>query len=131
MTLPTLNTLLRMHWSKRRRMQQEVAWECMRAMRLSGIRIDSPIEHCDIVIVRHSRREPDPDGMPGTAKLLLDALQPRSKTHPCGLGVIADDGPKCIRRLEVRHAQAVRCRSAGHLTEIGILEVRNDLKRIG
>lgn len=127
MTLPTLNVLLRMHWSKRRRLQQEVAWECMRAMRLASIRADKPMDRCEVRIVRHSRREPDPDGLPGTAKLLLDALQPRSKVHPCGLGLIVDDGPKCIRKLTVQHAKALRIKADGHLTQVFVTEVCDEL----
>lgn len=41
--------------------------------------------------------------MPSTAKLLLDVLQPASKRHPGGLGVIADDSSRCIELPHMEH----------------------------
>jgi hypothetical protein len=123
MTLPTLNVMLRMHWSKRRRLQQTVSWEIMRALRLGGWNPSRPLNRCDVEIVRHSRREPDRDGLASTAKLILDALQPASKTHPCGLGVIREDDSTCIRHLDVRHATSVGRKV--ERTDIIIREVRD------
>ncbi len=121
LTVPPLNRFLRMHWSKRRKLQKEVSWLLQLGLHgagFHGIRKHLPLRRCDIDIVRFSRREPDPDGLPATAKPLLDALQPLSKTHPFGLGVIAEDSSECIRRLTVRHSKGA------NRTEVTIHEVR-------
>lgn len=128
-TLPTLNVLLRMHWAKRRKLQEEVAWMLRSEMGVvfrypSSGRARTewlakiPLKHCRIRIVRHSRREPDPDGLDSTAKLILDALQPCSKTHPFGLGIIENDNRECIGKPEVVHAKG------SNATVITITEVR-------
>lgn len=103
-TLPTLNTLLRLHWAKRRRIQSRVSQLVWLELRRQGIRRDIPIAKCRIRIRRYSRRSPDVDSLPSTGKLLLDVLQPSSRTHPQGLGLIADDTPECIVDYQVEHA---------------------------
>lgn len=103
-TLPTLNMLLRLHWSKRRRIQSRVSQLVWLDLQRQGIRLSAPIGRCRIRIRRYSRRSPDVDSLPSTGKLLLDVLQPASKTHPQGLGVIADDTPECIVEYRVEHA---------------------------
>jgi hypothetical protein len=101
MTLPTPNTLLRMHWAKRRRMQRQVCKLVWIALRETGIRMGAPLDRCRVLVTRYSRRRPDVDAKNGTAKLLLDVLQPSSKRHPEGLGVIADDTDTCIVEFHV------------------------------
>lgn len=101
--LPTINVLMRMHWAKRRTLGKEVATMIWAAMRQARIAQSEPIHQCRIEIMRSARREPDPDNLPSTAKLILDALQPASKRHPIGLGVIADDSSKCVKALIVKH----------------------------
>jgi len=102
-TLPTLNMLLRLHWSKRRRIQSRVSQLVWLEMQRQGLRPASPITRCRIRIRRYSRRSPDVDSLPSTGKLLLDVLQPASRAHPQGLGVIADDTPECIVDYKVEH----------------------------
>lgn len=134
-TIPTLNVFIRMHWAKRRKLQEEVAWILQAAIDSATRRgrqvhraewiAKIPLKHCRIRIVRHSRREPDPDGLDSTAKLILDALQPCSKTHPFGLGIIENDNRECIGKPEVVHAKG------SNATVITITEVRHDRSRNG
>lgn len=116
MTMPTLNVMLRMHWTKRRRLHRDLAMLLRAALQQSGRR--ELIARCRISITRYASREPDPDGMSATGKLILDALQPQSARHPCGLGVIADDTSMCVTDLRVMHARG------SHLTEIEIEVLR-------
>lgn len=124
LALPTVNVLLRMHWAKRRKLQKRVQQECWAALLDAGHyrRTRSPMARCAITVQRHSQREPDPDAMHSTAKMLLDVLQPTSAKHPLGLGVIAEDSSGCIASLQVFH-----CRGRGR-TEVEITEVRDDLR---
>ncbi len=102
-TLPTVNTLLRLHWAKRQRIARRVQQLVWIELRKQGTLPASPLERVRIRVRRYASNAPDPDGMPTTAKLLLDVLQPLSKRHPLGLGVIADDSAACIAALHVEH----------------------------
>jgi hypothetical protein len=104
MTMPTPNTLLRMHWAKRRRLQRRVSELVWCALRQAGIGRADPIDRCRMSLTRYSRRRCDVDALGGTAKLLLDVLQPPSRRHPEGLGVIVDDSPDCVIEFHVEHA---------------------------
>lgn len=96
---PTLNEWQRMHWAKRKRVGQSIAW----AILSEHPQRRDPIKRCYIRVERTSTQAPDIDGLVGGMKPLLDALQPASKRHPYGLGLIADDGPKCLLSLSVLH----------------------------
>lgn len=103
-TLPTLNDMLRMHWAQRGRLLRRVQGMVYAALIDAGWRPNmKPAQRVRIVIYRHSSREPDPDGIRSTAKLLLDVLQSPSKSSPCGLGLIADDSPRCVISVDVIH----------------------------
>lgn len=102
--LPGQNVLLRMHWAKRNRLRNRVAWLVKAALLApeSGYRFGSPpIQRCRVTITRRCRKPLDPDNLPSSAKHALDILQPHSKTHPLGLGVIQDDSKACILELSV------------------------------
>lgn len=101
MRLPTTNVYARMHWAKRSRLGRQVATEIWAA--LGGKLPARPLKRCTIRVERVSTKEPDPDGLVGSLKCLLDALQPPSKRHPYGLGIIADDTRECIGRPDVTH----------------------------
>lgn len=103
-TLPSLNKLLRMHWRKRQRIQRQVAWLVLAALRETGaLPRNAPLQRVDIRIKRYSGQALDPDGATSSAKLLLDALQPPSRRHPYGLGLIVDDSASCISSIHVEH----------------------------
>lgn len=117
-TLPTVNTYKRLHWgkvAKIRRGLYNAVW-----VATHGRRPAQPIARCAIYINRHSTQEPDPDCIDSSAKLLLDVLQPYSKSCPNGLGVIAQDNSKCIADLKVSHVQA---RKKTARTEVWIVEL--------
>jgi hypothetical protein len=90
-TAPTPNDLLRMHFRARGKLQRKIAVALGWALKEQGWRPGKPLLRAAVRIARYSPMEPDPDGLPGTAKMILDALQPPSERHPYGLGVIADD----------------------------------------
>ena len=97
--LPGQNVLLRMHWAKRLRLRKRVAWMVKAALleQGSGWQIGrAPIQKCRVTVTRHCRRRLDEDGLSSCSKHLLDVLQPYSKTHPDGLGVIVNDSSDCI-----------------------------------
>lgn len=99
MRTPTLNVWQRMHWGRRKRVGEQIAW----LLRAAGVKAGQPIKQCRIRIERVSTQAPDMDGLYGGLKPLLDALQPHGKSHPYGLGIIADDGPGCVLSLEAKH----------------------------
>lgn len=98
---PTLNEWQRMHWGKRRRVGQAMAWALLAA--LGQDRPQHPLQRCSVHVERTSTREPDPDSLIAGLKPLLDALQPASKRHPYGIGLIVDDDARCITRLSALH----------------------------
>jgi hypothetical protein len=103
-TLPTLNVLLRAHWRKRGRMQRHVAWLVLAELRKIGaLPRTEPLRQVHVRIKRYSSRAPDPDAIDSTAKLLMDSLQPQSRRHPYGLGLIVDDSAHCVVSLHVEH----------------------------
>lgn len=101
MRTPTLNDWQRWHWAKRRSIGQQMAWLIVAA--LGRDRPERPLRRCKIHVERTSTREPDPDSIVAGCKPLLDALQPASKRHPYGIGVIADDNRECVTQLSVLH----------------------------
>ena len=100
--LPLQNAWERMHWAARRSFKIALAWE-IRGL-LTGQIPARPIEFAEVKIWRHSIREPDQDGM--IVKALLDVLQPCSKRHPYGLGIIKDDRPANCHS-SIRHVRAL------------------------
>lgn len=117
-TLPLLNSLLRTHWSKRRRNTTTLAWEVRGA--LDGQLPTHPLLRARVVIERWSVGTPDRDGLVASCKPLLDVLQPASDRHPYGLGVIAGDDPAHLT-LEVLGRRAAT--RAGQQTVVTITEV--------
>lgn len=86
---PLLNRYRAMHWTMRRR--ETGIWAQEMNVALIGQRPAQPIAKSAVTIYRHSTHEPDMDGLVASAKIILDVLQPPSKRHPYGLGIIADD----------------------------------------
>ena len=113
---PTLNDWQRMHWAKRRRIGQAMAWAIL-AQRVQFPPGRRMFERCHVQIWRESTMEPDHDGLIGGLKPLLDALQPSSKRHPYGLGLIADDSPRCVLSLTASHVASKASRTRIVITE--------------
>ena len=101
--LPLLNRWQRMHWRERSIYTKSLGWEIKAA--LAGQMPREPISFADVRVWRHSICSPDQDGL--IVKALLDALQPSSKRHPYGLGIIKDDKrANCISSIghvQVKH----------------------------
>ncbi|GAA0721438.1 hypothetical protein [Dokdonella soli] len=108
--LPTLNAWLRLHRHARRRLMRAVSAEVWLELAKQHAKPREPFQRARVTIHRHGPKEPDPDGLPATAKALLDVLQPFSKRHPCGLGVIVDDSSRCIE-LHVKHVHSTEQRT--------------------
>lgn len=69
-----------------------MAWEIKLAL---GDKIPpAPIKRARIRYERHSSGVLDYENLVGSAKRLLDILQPASRRCPAGLGVIAGDDPQ-------------------------------------
>ncbi len=119
-TLPTINTLLRMHWRKRGVLLSKIQYAVYVALAQSNQLPQgrAPMARCRIRIRRFSRNEPDVDALKATAKLLLDVLQPLSKRHPKGLGLIADDSSACIAELHVEHVPKHMARTEVEIEQI-------------
>lgn len=67
--VPTQNALMRMHWSKRGRMQRNLGWLFLASAR--GL----PIERAVVTVRRSGVKLLDPDNLVASCKLILDALQ--------------------------------------------------------
>ncbi len=100
---PLLNKWQRMHWTKRRRLTEWFSWLIRQNL---GYTPKQPIQHCIVIIERHSVGLPDWDGLYGGLKPALDCLVRCSKVNPHGLGIIEDDNPNVIQSL-----QAIPCKS--------------------
>ena len=93
-----------MHWRARKAYKVALRAEVLQLITPPA----APIEHAVITIWRHSVRAPDADNL--IAKSLLDVLQPQSKRHPYGIGMIAGDDPAHltyrIEHVQERHLPA-------------------------
>lgn len=100
--LTLLNARDRMHWSKKRAEKNNIAWEIRAQIQKLPAQ---PIEKSSVTVWRHSVQIPDQDNLQASVKSLLDVLQPNSKKHPFGLGIIAGDDPAHCKIL-VFHMRA-------------------------
>lgn len=117
--LPTLNVLMRMHWASRGRFERKLG-EMVAAATFDLPSGAAPYDKARIAVTRHAVRDVDPDGLPAICKLLLDVLQPRSETHPRGLGIIAGDDAE---RLDLIVNQQ-RCKRADARTAVLIERIQ-------
>lgn len=88
---PLLNQLLRMHWTKKRKLQQSLSAEIARLVPAFPGR--KPFDKATLTVRRYSVQECDRDGLYGGVKILADCLLVRSERHPDGLGFLVDDSP--------------------------------------
>lgn len=92
---PSLNTLMRMHWAKRRRQARTFA---QLLHYHSGYRpgAEGPMERCRLVVERRGAKLLDADNLEGGVKPLVDAMLLPGRRHPYGLGWLRDDGPEVV-----------------------------------
>lgn len=98
---PSLNQLVRMHWSKRRKLRPQYAWAIRVAMLEAGWAEEGDLypelaPKMRVQIVSHRSAELDRDNLVGGAKPLVDALK--------DVHVIRDDSPAWA---EVEYIQVV------------------------
>jgi hypothetical protein len=91
--LPLLNRMQRTDRWTRSRNRKALAWE-VAALIPFGSRPSVPFDKAKVTVTRRSTGTPDPDNL--LCKHLLDVLQPYSKRHPNGLGIIRSDANDCI-----------------------------------
>jgi len=114
-----LNKWQRMHWAARSRYTIRWEWLVLNAIKRK------PTKPLDVAWVHVERGSygipPDPDGLVGGLKPLLDILTlPRaSKKH--GLGLIVDDSPDHLKRLT---AHSIKTRKGEGYTKITIYRPR-------
>lgn len=116
--LPSLNELMRTNKFKYKAEREALAWEVV-AM-IGRQRPAKPIERAELIIHRHSVGTLDDDNLKSCRKALTDVLQPPSKRHPNGLGVIVGDDPAHLK-AEVHQVRV------NHLAEQHTLVVIRDL----
>jgi hypothetical protein len=92
--LPTLNLLLRENRWDRAERRNQLAWSVLAAM--GRQRPQTPLQRAHVRVERHTCQTLDRDNLAGSVKSLWDVLQPMSKRHPAGLGVILNDSPDCL-----------------------------------
>lgn len=90
---PTFNELMRMHFRRRKKVMNDIAWEIRR---LAGPAPAQPLARARVTVHRYTTGVLDDDGKKAIAKGILDVLQPVSTRHPLGLGWITSDGPDCL-----------------------------------
>ena len=85
--VPLLNQMLRQHWSKRKKLKEQYHLEILsqKPQKFKG--------RVNVHLTRYSSRVPDPDGVAGSAKNLLDAL--------VDAGIIEDDNMNIIKAFSV------------------------------
>jgi hypothetical protein len=90
-----------LHWTDISRIIHDLSDEAARA--ISNAPAET-IAFASVGVLRYGLKEPDDDNLRASLKMLLDILQPRSKRHPYGLGIIADDDPEHLTS-EIHHIQ--------------------------
>lgn len=118
---PSNNQLLRMHWSKRRKLKKWIANEVLVALAISGQqRPPEPLGRVRITVERGSCRKLDEDNLHGGTKPLFDVLERVSRTNPHGLGLIENDSAECVVEREVVQ---VHTKPRGGYTRVHIEEI--------
>jgi hypothetical protein len=97
-----LNTLLRMHWTVRRKYQKSLAGEIAALTRDAAGH--QPFDRASILVTRYCLQLADPDNLPSSAKCILDSIVVRSTRNPDGIGLIQNDTAAHIT-LEVRQVK--------------------------
>jgi len=86
---PLANKILRMHWTAKSAMNKRVREHILHQISPPKT-LNPPVS---IHVTRHSKQEPDPDGLPICAKPIIDAF--------VYFGIIPDDNPAIVKKLVV------------------------------
>ena len=103
--VPLLNEMLRQHWSKRKKLKEQYHLEILsqKPQKFKG--------KVNVHLTRYSSRVPDPDGVAGSAKIILDAV--------VDAGIIEDDNMRIVKNFSVDWK---KCKQKEQRTEIEITE---------
>ena len=101
--VPLLNQMLRQHWSKRKQLKKQYYLEILsqKPQKFKG--------KVNVSLTRYSSRVPDPDGVAGSAKIILDAI--------VDAGIIEDDNMNIVENFSVNWQ---KCKQNEQRTEITI-----------
>lgn len=104
--VPLLNEMLRQHWSKRKKLKEKYHLEILsqNPQKFKG--------KVNVSLTRYSSRVPDPDGVAGSAKMILDAI--------VDAGIIEDDNMNIVKNFTVNWK---KCKRKERRTEIEINEI--------
>lgn len=104
--VPLLNEMLRQHWSKRKKLKEKYHLEILsqNPRKFKG--------KVNVSLTRYSSRVPDPDGVAGSAKMILDAI--------VDAGIIEDDNMNIVESFTVNWK---KCKRKERRTEIEINEI--------
>ena len=99
--VPLLNEMLRQHWSKRKKLKEQYHLEILsqKPQKFKG--------KVNVHLTRYSSRVPDPDGIAGGSKPLLDALVDAK--------VIEDDNIRIVKKFSVDWC---KCKRSEQRTEV-------------
>jgi hypothetical protein len=90
-----------LHWSEISKIIHQLSDEAAQAILRPPT---DPLIFASVSVLRYGLKEPDRDNLEASLKMLLDILQPRSKRHPYGLGIISGDDPAHLNS-EIHHIQ--------------------------
>ena len=96
-----------MHWTKKMRYRNELALLIAAKIPWKD-RPKVPWAHWSILIERESTKEPDPIAILAGAKPILDILQPKSRRHPYGLGIVLNDDSDSLIGYAAKHINGSR-----------------------
>ena len=104
---PSFNTMLRTHWSTRKKVKEYYTLLFRNALNVSGFDI---IEPCEIVVTWCVMQLMDSDNAKARFKLIGDAMK--------AAGVISDDSPDIVRSLIVMQNRAAHQNEQGFSVEV-------------
>jgi len=105
---PSLNELLRMHWTKRRQLRKNYGWEFV-AVGANHQKYKTEMgERRRVTIISYRAQLCDPDNLMGGLKILLDTM--------IDLDLICDDSPKYMELVAMQEQE----NNGNYRTEITI-----------
>lgn len=104
-SLPNDNVIKRTHFRTYARDRRDVSMLVL--LMVGRHRPSAPLARVKVDIHRYGRQLMDPGNLDSISKLLLDVLQPASKRHPDGLGIVANDDTESLA-LKVTQERRMR-----------------------
>jgi hypothetical protein len=93
MCMPAPNARLRQHWAKRRHTDGHLRLAMICALGGTLYLPPAPFKFARVTVMQRRLQLLDVDAIAASLKGMIDLLQPASKRHPMGLGIITGDDP--------------------------------------